>query len=87
MHEVYGCVAAAGRHSVSLLFGQGDSPSAAGSARDADRQVGIRLDPPAFGVLTALALREGVSRTTMARMLLRKALSDAMREASNGPLP
>jgi hypothetical protein len=58
-----------------------------GSATDRDRQVGLRLDSSAYSVLEALALREGVAPTTMARMLMRKALSDARAAAARGPLP
>jgi hypothetical protein len=59
----------------------------AGSARAQDRQVGVRLDAHAYAILEALALRKGVAPTTMARMLMRKALSDARAKALRGPLP
>ena len=47
----------------------------------------IRLDSYAYSVLGALAAREGVAPTTMARMLLRGALAGAMAPDANDPLP
>jgi len=58
-----------------------------GSARDADRQVQVRLDPDAYAALAKLAFVQGLAPTTMARMLFRKALDDAISEAANNPLP
>jgi hypothetical protein len=69
------------------LLGRRSGGADLGSATDHDRQVGVRLDSSAYAVLEALALREGVAPTTMARMLMRKALSDARAEAARGPLP
>ena len=51
-----------------------------GTARDVDRQVLIRLDPAAYSRLSMLALLDGVAPTTKARMLLRGALAEALRE-------
>jgi hypothetical protein len=53
-------------------------------ARDQDRQVLIRLDWAAYSRLAALAELEGVAATTKARMLLRKALREALEEWANG---
>jgi hypothetical protein len=59
----------------------------AGPARESDPQVLIRLDPEAYAILSRIALSRGVAPTTMARMLMRKALREARAEAVRSPLP
>ena len=56
-------------------------------ARDSYRQVQVRLDPAAYWALERLAIVQGVAPTTMARMLMRKALADAIEQTARGPLP
>jgi hypothetical protein len=59
----------------------------AGNARRQYRQVCIRLDGGAYAILARIAMRSRVSPTTMARILLRKALANAVSDPADRPLP
>jgi antitoxin component of RelBE/YafQ-DinJ toxin-antitoxin module len=54
-----------------------DPVPARAESREGERMVSVRVAPERFQVLAAVAAREGVSPTTMARLLLNRALREA----------